>query len=106
MKLFEKFLAEGQELCVLHSDLKYTALHSAADFGSEETLKWLVKTGVNLNVRDGRLGRTPLHYAAGSGRTSIIHMLLDAGADRTLVDYKGRLAYEIADEYGYQEAKV
>ena len=105
MQAFEQFLADGQELTALHSDLKYTALHSSADFGAEEPLKWLIRTKVNLDLRDGRLGRTPLHYAAASGRSNIIRLLLDGGADRTLVDYKGQLAYQIADEHGYYEAK-
>ena len=60
---------------------------------------------MNLNLRDGRLGRTPLHYAAASGRSIIIQLLLEGGADRTIVDYRGQLAYEIADEHGYYEAK-
>ena len=105
MEVFEGYLAQGQELTALHSELKYTALHAAADFGAEEPLKWLIRTKVNLDLRDGRLGRTPLHYAAASGRSNIIRLLLDGGADRTLVDYKGLLPYQIADEHGYYEAK-
>lgn len=105
MEEFEKYLADGQELAALHSELKYTAVHAAADFGAEEPLRWLIRTKVNLNLRDGRLGRTPLHYAAASGRSNIIQLLLDGGADRSLVDYKGHLAYQIAEEHGYYEAK-
>ena len=105
IKAFEKFLAEGQELASMHTELKYTALHAAADFGAEDTLKWLIQSGVSLNLRDGRLGQTPLHYAASSGRTSIVSLLLDGGADRTITDYRGQLPYEIAEEHGYYEVK-
>lgn len=44
----ERFLALGQDLTVLHSEMKYTALHAAADFGSGDTLRAILKTGVVL----------------------------------------------------------
>ena len=46
MEKFEECLANGQELAALHSELKYTAVHAAADFGAEEPLKWLIRTKV------------------------------------------------------------
>lgn len=42
----EHCLALGQDLTVLHSEMKYTALHAAADFGSGKTLTAILKTGV------------------------------------------------------------
>lgn len=105
MKKFQVYLDAGQDLTALHSELKYTALHAAADFGAEECLQWLVKSGLSLDLRDGRNGRTPLHFAAASGRTTIISILLEAGADRTIVDFQGLLPYQVADQYGYAEAR-
>lgn len=60
---------------------------------------------MSLDLRDGRLGRTPLHCAASSGRAAIVAILLEGGADRTILDYQGLLAYQIADEHGYHEVK-
>lgn len=36
---FESFLAKGVELAALHSELGYTAVHAAADFGAIDTLR-------------------------------------------------------------------
>ena len=41
----EHCLSMGQELTALHSEMKYTALHAAADFGSKDTLRTILKTG-------------------------------------------------------------
>jgi hypothetical protein len=102
---FEKCLADGQELAALHSDLKYTALHAAADFGAKRVVRMLIKTGINLNLRDARHGMTALHFAAQSGRTEICEMLIEYGADRTMPNYEGLLPYEIADYQGHFECR-
>jgi len=105
MVLFEKFLAMGQELAALHSDLKYTAIHAAADFGQEDMVKRMISTGISLNIRDARKGQTPLHFAGQSGRSAIAQLLLAAGADKAIPNYKGLLAYEIADDQGNFETR-
>ena len=105
VKNFNKYLAMGQELAALHSDLKYTALHAAADFGHVDIVKRLINTGISVNIRDARKGQTPLHFAGQGGRAEVARMLLDAGADRTIASYKGKLPYEIADEQGNFECR-
>ena len=104
-KVFDKFLAIGQELAALHSELKYTALHAAADFGHIEIVKELISTGMSVNIRDARHGQTPLHFAGQSNRCDIARMLLDAGADRTIPNYKNILPYQLADQQGNFEAR-
>jgi len=66
----------GQELAAVHSDLKYTALHAAADFGHSEIVKQLIRTGMNVNIRDARKGQTPLHFAGQGGRSEIAYVLV------------------------------
>ena len=97
---FETFLAKGIELAALHSELGYTAVHAAADFGAIDTLQRLIKTGISLNVKDIRRGQTPLHFAAMSGRIEIIKLLLDAGCDRSILNYAGMKASQVAEEQG------
>lgn len=105
MNAFNKFLSKGQELIALHSELGYTALHAAADFGSLEPLKYLVAAGVNVNIKDTKKGQTCLHFAAMSGRSEIIKVLLDSGADRNLLNHNGLAAYEVANDQGHIEAR-
>jgi len=102
---FERCLANGQELAALHSDLQYTALHAAADFGAARVVKMLIQTGISVNLRDAKRGMTALHFAAQSGRTAICELLIEHGADRTMSSYEGKLPYEIADYQGHFECR-
>jgi hypothetical protein len=99
-KLHE-YLAQGQDLAALHSEMKYTALHAAADFGAVDALRVILKTGIPPNIRDARFGQTALHFAAQSGRHEVISILLEYGADRMITDLQGFLPFEVADEHGY-----
>jgi hypothetical protein len=105
LKLFQKFLAQGQDLIALHPEIGYTALHAAADFGCTAIVKELLAAGVSPNIRDTRKAQTPLHFAAQSGRTDICRLLLDRNADRSLANSDGKLAFEVANEYGHVECR-
>jgi hypothetical protein len=105
LKKFNDCLAKGQELAAIHSELKYTALHAAADFGAKEIVDRLLSAGISANVRDARHGRTALHFAAQSGRCAIASLLLEKGADRSLADFSGSLPCEIADDQGHAECR-
>ena len=101
MAKYNECLAKGQELAAIHSELKYTALHAAADFGALEIVDKLLSTGISANVRDARYGRTALHFAAQSGRSEIAVLLLDKGADRTLTCFSDMMPFEVADDQGH-----
>lgn len=103
VKLFRSLLDNGTELTSLHSDLRYTALHAAADFGQLEILNIIIRTGFSVNVRDPVRGQTALHYAAYSGRPEIVQLLIAAGADRMLRCSRGVLPYEAAAKQGHEE---
>ena len=99
--MIQKFLANGQELIALHSEMKYTGLHASADFGSKNAMRLLLNTGIPPNIRDARFGQTALHFAAQSGRAEMISILLEFGADRAIMNMKGELPLEVANEHGY-----
>lgn len=105
IKKFNECLAKGQELAAIHSELKYTGLHAAADFGAKDIVERLLLAGISPNVRDARHGRTALHFAAQSGRCEIASLLLEKGADRSLADFTGSLPCEIADDQGHAECR-
>jgi ankyrin repeat protein len=62
-----------------------TALHSAADDGSVDCVKYCIELGANVNART-KYGYTPSYYASSNGHVSVVRELLDAG---TLVDATG-----------------
>ncbi|MEO1085098.1 MAG: ankyrin repeat domain-containing protein, partial [Acidobacteriota bacterium] len=75
-----------------------TALHRAAKGWESRTVKRFVESGgpgLDLNLPDAD-GNTPLHHAAGWGRTENIRLLLAAGADPTLTNNAGDTPYDVA----------
>eukprot|EP01038_Epipyxis_sp_PR26KG_P006935 gene6935-9489_t len=97
----KRFLQNGKELTSLHSQLRYTCLHAAADFGQIEIAQELIKAGLSVNVKDARKEQTALHFAAQSGRIEIIEFLLSQDADRTIINGNGLLPYEVALKQGH-----
>lgn len=76
-----------------------TALHLAANFGHIEILKKIIDTHLaelnDLNAQDNR-GQTALHGAAEGGMVNSVMLLLQKGADATIVDDDGNTAYDLA----------
>ncbi|MGE0010490.1 MAG: ankyrin repeat domain-containing protein [Candidatus Babeliales bacterium] len=68
-----------------------SALHMAARWGSQETIKLLLEYGANVHAQDF-MQRTALHWAACKGTIEIIKLLLAAGADIHAQDYEGKTA--------------
>jgi len=69
----------------------YRGLHAAAAEGDAAKLRELVRTGSDLNARDGH-GRTPLLVAAHRSRRDAMRALVEAGAD---VNAKDSQRYDI-----------
>lgn len=57
-----------------------TPLHVAAQTGSTDVLKLLVKNGAELDTRD-RFGNRPIHLAAEAGQEESVRDLLEAGSE-------------------------
>lgn len=93
--------SNGQDLLCIHSELHYTAIHAAADFGQLETLNFLIASGISVNLREPKYGQTPLHFAGLSGRIEIAKRLLEMGARRDMKNSKGQLPYEVAEKNGH-----
>lgn len=95
-------IAAGQELSAMHSELQYSAIHAAADFGHDDVIRVLLEHAVSPDTQDRRMGRTPLHYAAQSGRMAVCATLLQAGADRMRTCYAGTLPWMLAYAEGHE----
>ena len=78
-----------------------SALHCAAEAGQCESIRFLLNSGMNVNLRDD-FGRTPLHCATDQRHISAIELLLDMGADPNTRDHEGIMvlheAAQIEDE--------
>ncbi len=55
------------------------AAHLACAAGSLDTVKWLLSRGANMNIKSGRLNRTPLMFAAKNNHIRVVLYLLEHG---------------------------
>ena len=79
-------------------------IHTAAERGYEARLELLLGHAPELiSSRDLLHRRTPLHWAAASGRTSITEQLLARGADPSLTDKRGKTPADLARGAGHSE---
>ena len=67
--------------------------------GNDAKVAQLLMSGFSVNETNEADGMTPLMYAAMAARTSTVKLLIDAGADVTQVDLKGRNSLHIAIEH-------
>jgi ankyrin repeat protein len=90
------------------------ALYWAAETGLVETARKALKAGASINScagrplvfshRELRLGATPLAVASAFGQADVISLLLEAGADASLVDNRGKTPLYHAVLYGKESA--
>ena len=81
-----------------HKQREYVhKFHQAARFGQFAVVTELLHdTSVSVDAAETETGRTALHYAAESGHSNIITLLLEHGADINLVDNAGRTPISLA----------
>jgi ankyrin repeat protein len=63
-----------------------TLLIHAAEEGQVEVVRWLVNSGAALNERTN-YGYTALYLASWYGRTSVVRLLLQMGADPAIASF-------------------
>lgn len=78
-------------------------LRVAVMAGVESAVQLHIDRGDDLNARDSN-GLTLLMLSAAKNRSAICRLLLNAGADRSLLDPEGRTAHTIAIAAGAQQA--
>ena len=79
-----------------------TALFSAAEFGTDEAVRYLFRMGANVNTKD-TAGQTPLHMAAANGNTTTCQLLISFGADVQAMDNLQRTPLGFALMFGNLE---
>lgn len=76
-----------------------SALHCAAEAGQCESIRFLLNSGMNIDLRDD-FGRTPLHCATDRRHILAIELLLDRGADPNARDNEGGMLIHDAAQVG------
>eukprot|EP00903_Cladosiphon_okamuranus_P006591 g6439.t1 len=77
-------------------DSGWTALHFASRQGKLPTVKVLIQNQAFVGARAPD-GRTPLHLAAGWGTYEVCFALLQAGADKTVLDRDRKTSRDLAE---------
>ncbi len=80
-----------------------TALHWAAEIGSEDLADVLVYAGANIKAVTRIGGFTPLHVASRNGNANVVRTLLAAGADANARTTTGETALHFAAGAGGTE---
>ncbi|CAG8487021.1 8074_t:CDS:10 [Ambispora gerdemannii] len=86
----------------LQNVTKHTMLHLAVLLNFEQLAANLIERGINLNAID-HYGFTALHYAAWTGKTEIVRLLLAAGSGDVIRNYNDQCAVDLARIGRYED---
>ena len=79
-----------------------TALHTAAMYGHETTVKALLKAGADIGTQTYVSRETALHFAAREGHAKLAQLLVDSGAAIEARDISGYTALVCAASNGHK----
>ncbi|KAF8767432.1 B-cell lymphoma 3 protein-like [Argiope bruennichi] len=74
----------------------YSALHYAVFKNNRTAVRCLHTVGAEMNVIDGKSGRSPLIHAILNQNEDMVRLLLECNANADIADYSGRTAFELA----------
>ena len=81
----------------------FAPLHLAVQSGDADIVEMLIEAGSNVDVIDGKSGRTPLFHAAEANLTHIASLLLHKTACVNIANYAGSTAVNAASGRGFLE---
>eukprot|EP00301_Raphidiophrys_heterophryoidea_P007930 c13006_g1_i1.p1 GENE.c13006_g1_i1~~c13006_g1_i1.p1 ORF type:complete len:423 (-),score=82.16 c13006_g1_i1:496-1764(-) len=76
-------------------------LFDAAQAGSADVIRELVKLGANVNVARNVDGDTPLHIVCRSGNLDCVRALIEAGADPERTNIRGEMPLSLVCKHGH-----
>lgn len=82
----KELLEAAPDLINSHNRDGYTLLGLASYFGNEETVRFLLEKGADVNFYsiDGQVSNAPLHTAIAGNHENIVRLLIEHGADLNL----------------------
>ncbi|XP_067660118.1 putative ankyrin repeat protein RF_0381 [Haliotis asinina] len=97
--VFDVLVKAGADLSLVAGN-KETILHVACEGGNVEIIKYLLTQGiVDIDNQDSN-GRTPVMQAATFGQNDAFDLLVEAGANLSLVDYDEETIFQLSCEGG------
>ena len=100
LELVEHLTLKYPQYASARGGLCGTALHSASFKGHPQVVRYLLRHGVNVNVRDSE-NDTPLLLASFKGHLDVVQCLLEHGADVNLLDNYLNAPLALATYYGH-----
>ncbi|KAK6944188.1 Major sperm protein (MSP) domain [Dillenia turbinata] len=100
MEVLRLLLLKGANADALTKDGN-TALHLAVEERRRDCARLLLANGAGADIRNGSDGDTPLHIAAGLGDEQMVKLLLQKGANKDVRNRLGKMAYDVAAEFGH-----
>jgi len=94
--------AVGADPCAARGNA-FTPLHAAAMNGHTAACDALLSKGAKVNAQTDPQGYSPLHSAAFAGHLDTVLLLLRAGADPGLKNYRGETPADTAKRTGQTE---
>jgi hypothetical protein len=88
------YSVHGFQIPGARPDYNPTPLNYASSYGLYYTVKSLIDSGADLNVRAGQYGEIAYHAACWRQHPQIVRLLLEAGIDTTIQDNNGKTAFD------------
>ncbi|ESO83376.1 hypothetical protein LOTGIDRAFT_56647, partial [Lottia gigantea] len=70
----------------------FTPLHTAVSLNDDEMINILLDRGIDIDIVDGKSGRTALFHAVEGEKKAIVCLLLKKGANAEILNYAGNTA--------------
>lgn len=110
LEVFQAYLNSGGDIDHCDDLMGWTLLHSAAENGNVQAIRWLVENGADIDIRSQK-GWTPLHQAVDADSDGAIQVgeepqmvttrtLIELGAAQTVRNKKGETPRDIVAAYG------
>lgn len=95
----KRLLKAGANLNYTNNNERSTALHWLAQTYATPSsiIELLIDGGADINAKTD-VGGTPLHWAANMGKLNACRILLNSGADTSIVNIDGDTAWDLAPE--------
>lgn len=99
LELFKSTVNSLENINIQDKKYGWSLLHMSIRRGENEMLAYLLEKGADINITDG-VGWTPLMEAIMDDKPELCKALVDAGADKSLVNERGVTAPMLAQKFG------